>query len=100
MVEFPAIPTPPATTNAPVVVLVDAMLDLTTTLLPVVALIADPRNTLPAIVEFPAMPTPPTTTSAPVVVLVEPTFERTTTLLPVVALIAEPNDTLLAMVES
>ena len=47
-----ATPTPPATTNAPVVVLVDATLDLTTTLLPVVALIAEPNDTLLAMVEL------------------------------------------------
>ena len=49
---LPATPTPPATTNAPVVVLVEPTFERTTTLLPVVALIAEPNDTLLAMVEL------------------------------------------------
>ena len=49
---LPATPTPPATTSAPVVVLVEPTFERTTTLLPVVALIAEPNDTLLAMVEL------------------------------------------------
>jgi lysylphosphatidylglycerol synthetase-like protein (DUF2156 family) len=59
---FPATPKPPFTTNAPVVVLLDAVV-LVVLIVPAVA--NDPAFTAPAI------PAPPATVSAPVVVVVE-----------------------------
>ena len=58
--KLPAIPAPPRTTNAPVVVLVEVVVALATRLL----FVPEPNITLPSTYKLPAMPAPPATVNA------------------------------------